>query len=156
MGHQPVRRTTQRPDRDPTPHVAVVDGDHPAGDPLLDGEWGQRRPSLGERDRRADDEQTQQRVESVTGPSRSKQRSQFAEREVSERVGPESLRDGIEREAAVVQTLPGSANGVGTVEEAHVVIVPSRQQQRLPQDYRSRRAAPADCVLARSRTLRER
>ena len=47
------------------------------------------------------------------------QGSQFAEREVRERVGTESLREGIEREAALVETFPGPPNGVRTVEEAH-------------------------------------
>jgi hypothetical protein len=37
---------------------------------------------------------------------------------------PESFREGVEGEAAVVQALPGAANGVWTVEVTHVAIVP--------------------------------
>ena len=103
-----------------TPRTTVpVDGDQPTGQPVLEGQRGERRTGGGDVDGLADEEQAGEHVKPISGPCRPYQRSDLSRGELGEQLGPEALGDRRQRVAGVVERLAGTPHVVGPVEEPH-------------------------------------
>ena len=124
VGDEPIVGITERSDHDAASGVVAVDGDHTAGDPLLERQRCERMTRGGDADRLADEEETGEHVELITRPGGAHEWGQFAGGEVGEGVRAEPLGDRGQRVAGSVERLAGSPYVVCSFEESHPMIVP--------------------------------